>query len=93
MIDEHTSLEELAAIVSEALESAGITATLSGGAAVSIYSDNKYESEDLDFVTAAMVDELKAVIQVSDVYPFSITQRRNGTWSFREPHRASAEQI
>jgi hypothetical protein len=48
MIDEHTSLKELAAIVSEALENAGITATLSGGAAVSIYSDNKYESEDLD---------------------------------------------
>jgi len=34
MIDEQTSLEELAAIVSGALEKAGITATLSGGAAV-----------------------------------------------------------
>lgn len=63
MIDEHTSLGELAAIVSEALENAGIIATLSGGAAVSIYSDNKYESEDLDFVTAAMVDELKTVLK------------------------------
>lgn len=42
MIDEHTSLEELAAIVSEALEEAGIIATLSGGAAVSIYSDDVY---------------------------------------------------
>lgn len=63
MIDEHTSLAELAAIVSEALEKAGITATLSGGAAVSIYSDNRYESEDLDFVTAALVDELKAVLE------------------------------
>ena len=63
MIDEHTSLEELAAIVSEALENAGITATLSGGAAVSIYSDNKYQSVDLDFVTAALVDDLTKVLE------------------------------
>ena len=63
MIDEHMSLEELAAIVSEALEKAGITATLSGGAAVSIYSDNRYESEDLDFVTVALIDELKTVLE------------------------------
>ena len=63
MIDEHTSLEELAATVSEALEKAGITATLSGGAAVSIYSDNRYQSEDLDFVTAALVDELKTALE------------------------------
>jgi len=58
MIDEQTSLAELAAIVSEALENAGITATLTGGAAISIYSDNKYQSADLDFVSAAVVDDL-----------------------------------
>jgi hypothetical protein len=63
MISELTSLEELATVVSEALEHAGITATLSGGAAVSIYTDNDYESEDLDFVTAALVNELKAVLE------------------------------
>lgn len=63
MIDEQTSLAQLAAIVSEALEKAGITATLSGGAAVSIYSDNQYQSEDLDFVTAALVDDLKTVLE------------------------------
>ena len=63
MIDEHTSLEELAAVVSETLENAGITATLSGGAAVSIYSDNRYQSADLDFVTAALVDDLKTALE------------------------------
>jgi hypothetical protein len=47
-----TSLEELAAIVSQALEAAGIAATLSGGGAVSLYSANEYESGDLDFVTS-----------------------------------------
>lgn len=63
MINEHTSLVELATIVSEALENAGITATLSGGAAVSIYSENRYQSEDLDFVTAALVGDLKTALE------------------------------
>jgi hypothetical protein len=48
-----TTLKELAVIISEALEAAGIIATLSGGGAVSIYSDNQYMSHDLDFVTSA----------------------------------------
>ena len=50
-IDSSTSLEELAVLVSTALSEAGVIATLSGGAAVSIYSENAYESADLDFVT------------------------------------------
>lgn len=63
MITENTTLVELAAIVSNALERAGIIATLSGGAAVSIYSKNRYKSEDLDFVTVALVRELKAALE------------------------------
>jgi len=55
VITEETTLTELAAIVSDVLEREGIVATLSGGAAVSIYSDNRYVSEDLDFVTVALV--------------------------------------
>lgn len=51
-IDSSTSLQELAALVSEALEKAGVRATLSGGGAVSLYSDNEYESRDLDFITS-----------------------------------------
>lgn len=49
-------------LVSQTLEEAGITATLVGGAAVSIYSDNEYKSMDLDFVTAAMRDSLVAAL-------------------------------
>jgi hypothetical protein len=45
-----TTIEELAALVSTALEAAGISAVLSGGAVVSIYTNNEYESHDLDFV-------------------------------------------
>lgn len=63
MISRKTTLMELAAIVSSALEHHDITATLSGGAAVSIYSNNRYVSQDLDFVTIARVDELKAVLE------------------------------
>lgn len=51
-INQHTSMQELAAVVSETLEGAGIRATLSGGGAVSLYSQNQYVSYDLDFVTS-----------------------------------------
>lgn len=49
-------------IISKALENAGITATLSGGGAVSIYSRNQYMSHDLDFVTSAAPKVLQAAI-------------------------------
>ncbi len=62
-INAESTLAEVAAIVSHALTEAGIAATLSGGAAVSFYSDNKYESKDLDFVTAALVEELSPVLE------------------------------
>lgn len=61
-INKNTSLEELAVQVSTALADAGIVATLSGGAAVSIYSDNAYESADLDFVTSEGHKILSSVI-------------------------------
>ncbi len=63
MITNETSLTELAAIVSDALERQGIIATLSGGAAVSIYTKNQYVSEDLDFVTVALVEQIKQALE------------------------------
>ena len=54
---------EVAAIVSTALQKAGIAATLSGGAVVSIYTNNEYQSKDLDFVTAALVHDLAPVME------------------------------
>lgn len=62
-ITAQSSVEEVAAIVSNALEDAGITATLSGGSVVTIYSHNQYLSRDLDFVTSAMVADLKPVLE------------------------------
>lgn len=62
-ITNRSTVEEVAAIVSDALEEAGIVATLSGGSAVTIYSSNQYLSRDLDFVTSAVVDDLKPVLE------------------------------
>jgi hypothetical protein len=57
-----TPLRELAALISQALQKAGITATLSGGAAVSVYSDNEYLSYDLDFVSSARLKAIEEAI-------------------------------
>ena len=54
-ISKNTSLLILAAIVSEALRRRGITAVLSGGSVVSIYSTNRYQSYDLDFITTGQM--------------------------------------
>ncbi len=61
-ITPNSTLQDVAAIVSTSLERAGIAATLSGGAAVSIYTDNEYQSKDLDFVTAALVADISPVL-------------------------------
>lgn len=45
------NIKELACIIHNALKDQGIEAILVGGACVSIYSHNRYQSYDLDFVT------------------------------------------
>lgn len=49
-INKDSFLEEIATLVCTRLEADGISVVLSGGAAVSIYSENEYESYDLDFI-------------------------------------------
>lgn len=62
-INGQTTILELAARVSQALEASGLVATLSGGAAVSIHTENEYESSDLDFVCAARRGELAEALR------------------------------
>ncbi|HAR42564.1 MAG TPA: hypothetical protein DCS07_08030 [Bdellovibrionales bacterium] len=62
-ISEKTTIAELGAIVSEALRKVGIDAFLSGGAVVSIYTNNRYESFDLDFVSLADRSKIKKVME------------------------------
>lgn len=61
-IRQDSDVSEIAALVSEALDRAGITAVLSGGAAVSIYTDNAYQSKDLDFVSSESLDRIEVVL-------------------------------
>ena len=61
-LNENSGLVEVAAVVSEALENAGIIAPLSGGAAMSMYTDNRYQTKDLDFVTTERAKALIAVL-------------------------------
>jgi hypothetical protein len=53
------SIGELGALVCSHLEENGIRVTLTGGACVSIYTDNRYESMDLDFVEEMPVTRRK----------------------------------
>lgn len=67
-------------MVSQALEEAGVRATLSGGAAVSIYSENRYQSKDLDFVS---FEQLKAI--GSALAPLGFTRKQNAR-QFEHPN-------
>ena len=60
-IGENMTLQELAGIVYAHLIKNNITATLTGGSVVTIYTDNKYESQDLDFISP---DEHKEIVAV-----------------------------
>jgi hypothetical protein len=57
-----STLQEIGAMVCEKLRSAGIESFLSGGAVVSIYTQNKFESFDLDFVSFGDRKKIKSLM-------------------------------
>jgi hypothetical protein len=57
-----TNRKRLAAIVVAKLKEHDIDAVLVGGSVVSIYTDNKYASNDLDFISAADHKKIKAAM-------------------------------
>jgi hypothetical protein len=57
------TIEEVAAPVCTALERQGIQVVLCGGAVVSIYSENEYESYDLDFVATGLASRTGGVME------------------------------
>jgi len=77
-------VKELAGLVSEELRKEGVDSTLVGGACVTIYSNNKYMSRDLDFVTDEPLRKIGRVLKEigfekkgmkyfeSDMCPFSV---------------------
>ena len=50
-MNKNMSIKELAGIVGQAFENNGIDAVLVGGSCVTIYTENKYQSYDLDYIT------------------------------------------
>lgn len=79
MIRKNVSLPDLASIICDACGRNGIEIVLSGGACVSIYTKNKYESLDLDFVLLSPVSR-KMIKPVLEALGFSEDGRH-----FRHP--------
>ena len=73
-INKNSDIIEVAAIVCEALLRSEINAVLSGGAVVSIYSDNEYESKDLDFVSSS---DIKTISKALNEIGFTKTTGRH----------------
>lgn len=74
MIDwPNVTLEELAAIVSSGLKKQGIDTVLVGGACVTIYSKNRYQTYDLDYAT---YDDMKAVKKAMENLGFRQMKRK-----------------
>jgi hypothetical protein len=61
-IDETLTLEEVAALVCSTLEQHDVRVVLSGGSVVSIYSNNAYESLDLDFIATGLARKVDAAM-------------------------------
>ena len=55
-------LKELAAIVSEQLRTGGVEVLLVGGSCVSLYTENRYLSYDLDFITHSSLREIEPLL-------------------------------
>lgn len=52
-------LTDLAIFVYNSLKKYGVNSVLTGGAVVSVYTENKYQSYDLDFIAAADQEKIK----------------------------------
>lgn len=57
-ITKKSDVQTIASIVCDCLLKHGVDAVLSGGAVVSIYTNNEYESKDLDFISSS---DIKAI--------------------------------
>ncbi len=61
-ISKKSDIQTVASIVCNCLLENGIDAVLTGGAVVSIYTDNEYESRDMDFISSADVKTIKEAL-------------------------------
>lgn len=61
-ITKKSDIKAIASIVCDCLLKKGIDAVLSGGAVVSIYTNNEYESKDLDFISSSGIKEIEKAL-------------------------------
>ena len=61
------SVGEVAAFVAEQLRQSGINVVLTGGSCVSIYTDNRYRSYDLDFIEEVRSPRKKIVASLRGI--------------------------
>ncbi len=82
MIDwANISLRDLAGFVSEELRKKGIDTVLVGGACVTIYSENRYQSYDLDYVTYEDMKKVKrALIELEFIEKQKYFQHEGCPW-------------
>jgi len=57
------SIKKLTALISDHLQKNGIEVVLVGGACVSLYSDNKYLSYDIDLITDSPIKKIIPVLE------------------------------
>ncbi len=62
VINKNTSLLELAFIIGKTMKDNGINAVLVGGSVVSFYTENKYMSYDLDYISSHNATEISHVL-------------------------------
>lgn len=75
------SLMDLAGFVSEELRKRGISTILVGGACVTIYSENRYQSYDLDYVTYEDMKKVrKALLELGFSQKNKYFQRKDCPW-------------
>jgi hypothetical protein len=61
-ITKKSDIQTIASIVCDCLLKQGIEAVLSGGAVVSIYTNNEYESKDLDFISSSDIKTIEKAL-------------------------------
>jgi hypothetical protein len=75
------SLKDLAGFISEELRKKGIEAVLVGGACVTIYTENRYQSYDLDYVTYEDMKKVrKALSELGFTQRNKYFQRKDCPW-------------
>lgn len=62
-VERDLPIEDLAGLICATLDRHGVTVVLSGGSAVSIYSDNVYRSYDLDFIQTGLARKVDAAME------------------------------